>query len=484
MADSRFAAVDLGASSGRVIAATVGAGQLHLQEAHRFVNGPVELPDGLHWDILGLYREVLTGLRRAGESGSVAGIGIDSWGVDYGLLGPGNILLGNPFHYRDPRSNAYYADGDLLGQTRVGGAELFRANGLQHMPINTVYQLAAERSGPLLPLAERLLFIPDLLGYWLTGRQVAERTIASTSGLLDARTGGWAQGITNALGLPDGLLPPVSAPGDELGGLVAPARQETGLGDRVEVTTVGSHDTASAVLGVPAESDEFAYISCGTWALTGVEIESPVLDDRALAANFTNETGVDDTIRFLRNSMGLWVLSESVATWRRAGLTAELPALLAAAAALPTGGPTFDVDAAEFLPPGDMPARVVDACRASGGPVPHGAAEIVRCIIDSLAATLARDVHNASALTGRKVRTIHLVGGGARNALLCQLTADLAGLPVVAGPVEATAIGNVLVQARTHGVLAGDRFALRELIRRTQELTRYEPRTRRTGGAQ
>ncbi len=349
-------------------------------------------------------------------------------------------------------------------------------------PINTVYQLAAERAGVLLPLATDLLFVPDLLAFWLTGRKVAERTIASTSGLLDARTGDWSADVVTALGLRDGLLPPVVAPGTELGRLRAEVRAETGLGEDVRVTTVGSHDTASAVLGVPAVDDEFAYISCGTWALTGVEIDAPVLDQRVRAANFTNEAGVDSTIRFLRNSMGLWILSGAVSTWQRAGSPAALPELLAAAAELPAGGPTFDVDAAEFLPPGDMPARVVAACRAAGGSVPGSPAEIVRSIVDSLARTLARDVQSAADLTGRDVRRIHLAGGGARNALLCQLTADFAGLPVEAGPVEATAIGNVLVQARTHGVLSGDRFALRELIRRTQSLTRYEPRPRAQGG--
>lgn len=465
MTSDRFAAIDLGASSGRVMAARVGPSRLELHEAHRFPNGPVELADGLHWDIVGLYREILLGLR---QTGPVSGLAIDSWAIDYGLIGAGGALVGTPFHYRDPRAEAAVP----RFQRALSAETLFAINGLQHLPFTTVYQLAADT---LLHAAETLLLIPDLLGFWLTGRRVAELTNASTTGLLDARTRSWSRTVRDALHLDGDLLPAILAPGEDIGGLRRSVLAETGLDPSTRLSAVGSHDTASAVVGVPATDPDFAYISCGTWALAGVEVEAPLLTEASRAANFTNEVGVDGTVRFLRNVMGLWILQETLATWRRAGASDDLPALLRAAGELAGGGPTFDVDSAEFLPPGDMPARVVAACRRVGQRPPRTPPETVRSIVDSLALALARTVREAAALSGRTVSRIHLVGGGARNALLCQHLADASGTPVIAGPVEATAIGNVLVQARTHGVLSGDLFALRDLVRRTAIVTTYSP---------
>jgi rhamnulokinase len=462
-----FAAVDLGASSGRVMLGRVGpehSDHIELTEVHRFRNGGVRLPDGLYWDVLGLYTDVLTGLRAAAREEHLAGLAVDSWAVDYGLLDAHGTLQGNPRHYRDPRTDAVIDD----VHAKLDPARLYGVTGLQFLPFNTLYQLAAE---PALD-GRRALLVPDLLGYWLTGRQVAEETNASTTGLLDARTGGWSPPLLEALGLPHGLLPDVIAAGEVLAPLTAEVGAEIGVDYALPVTTVGSHDTASAVVGVPAETDRFGYISCGTWGLVGVELDAPVLTEDSRKANFTNERGVDGTIRYLRNVMGLWLLSESMRTWDLRGRGLELGDLLLAAAALPAGGPRIDPDDPVFLPPGDMPERII---RAAGLRDPEPAA-VVRCILDSLAVAFAAAMADAERLSGRPVEVVHLVGGGSQNALLCQLTADAMGRPVVAGPVEATALGNVLVQARTHGVLSGDLAALRGRVRAASRLHRYEPR--------
>lgn len=462
------AAVDLGASSGRVMLGRVAPGRLELTEVHRFRNGAVRLPDGLYWDVLGLYQDVLIGIRDAArQDGDLAGIGIDSWAVDYGLLDHRGALIGNPRHYRDPRTAAVL---DTVHH-RVPAAELYAVNGLQHLPFNTLYQFTAE---PDLS-GRRALLIPDLLGYWLTGQQVAERTNASTTGLLDATTGGWSPELLAALELPAGLLPPVVPPGTTVGELTADVRAETGLDQPVPVTTVGSHDTASAIVGVPAVDPNFAYISCGTWGLVGVELNAPVLTEAGRAANFTNEAGVDGTIRYLRNVMGLWILSETLRTWGLRGDTGSLAQRLAEAATVPPGGPVFDPDAPEFLPPGDMPARIAAACRATGQREPQTPGEVVRCILDSLAVAFAARIRDAQTLSGQPVEVIHMVGGGSRNELLCQLTADATGRPVVAGPVEATALGNVLVQARTHGALSGDLWDLRAALRGAVSTRTFHP---------
>ena len=350
-------------------------------------------------------------------------------------------------------------------------ARLYELTGVQFLPFSTLYQLAAERR---LEAGWQALLTPDLLGYWLTGVRAAEQTIASTTGLLDARTGDWAPEVLDGLGLPTGLLPDVVPPGRVLAGMTEPVRAELGLDHELLVSTVGSHDTASAVVGVPAVTPRFGYVSCGTWGLVGVELDAPVLTEAGRLANFTNERGVDGTIRYLRNVMGLWLLGESLRTWNRRGLGVELGAVLAAAAALPPGGPRIDPDDPAFLPPGDMPARIALAAER---PIEDSPEVVVRCILDSLALAFAAAIDDAERLSGQPVEVVHLVGGGARNALLCQLTADAAGRPVLAGPVEATALGNLLVQARTHGAIGGDLAALRARVRAATHLDRYEPRT-------
>lgn len=462
----RLAAVDLGASSGRVMAGTVGPDRLTLEEVRRFPNGGVRAGSTLYWDILGIHREMLAGIQ---EAGPVEGIGIDSWAVDYGLLDATGALLGNPVHYRDSRTDG------ILGRVleTVPARELYDVTGLQQLPFNTLYQLLSERDR--LGAAETMLLIPDLLAYWLTGQAGAERTNASTTQLYDVRARTWATALADRVGIPSRLLPPLRDPGERIGTLLPGLADELAL-PRLPVVAVGSHDTASAVVAVPAEpGTNVAYISSGTWSLVGLELDEPELGQAALEANFTNEGGVDGTIRFLRNVMGLWVLTESLRTWGARGRTADLAGLLAAAAEAPPLAAVVDIDAPSFLPPGDMPARIEQACRATGQRPPESPAGFVRCIVDSLALAYRRTVRQAAELAGRTVDVVHVVGGGARNELLCRLTADACGVPVLAGPVEAAALGNVLVQSRALGADLPDLAAMRALVRRTQPLRRYLP---------
>jgi rhamnulokinase len=466
------AAVDLGASSGRVMVARVGPERLDLNEAHRFANRPVRTAGRLHWDVLGLYAGVLDGLRAAGrDAGRLDGIGIDSWAVDYGLLDADGSLLGNPLHYRDARHETAVP----AVHAAVGATELYRISGLQHLPFNTVFQLAAARGSAQFTAARQMLLVPDLFAHWLTGAVGAELTNASTTGLLDVTTRDWAWELIDRLELPRALFPPIRQPGERLGELRDDVLAETGLPGPVPVLAVGSHDTASAVVGVPASAERFAYISCGTWSLVGVELEKPVLTEESRTAGFTNELGVDGTVRYLHNVMGLWLLQESQRTWAAAGLVSDLPDLLAAAAQVSPFTAVVDADDPAFLAPGDMPARIAEACRRTGQTVPSSQAETVRCILDSLALAYRRTLRRAAELSGRDIEVVHLVGGGARNRLLCQLTADACGLPVVAGPVEAAALGNALVQARGLGALSGGLPELRALVRSTQDVEVYRP---------
>lgn len=465
----RFAAVDLGASGGRVVVGEVGPDQLAVTGVHRFPNRPVRLPDGLHWDVLGLFRNVLDGLAAAGRGGPVSSIGVDTWAVDYGLLDAEGALLGNPYHYRDSRTDGV--------PERVHGnrlhASLYGENGLQLLPFNTIYQLAAASGTPLLVAARTLLLVPDLIVHWLTGAVGAELTNASTTGLLDVRSQQWSAALCDLVGLDRDLLPGLWHPGQVVGRLLPEVAQETGLPMSTPVTAVGSHDTASAVVAVPMDPCRAAYVSLGTWGLVGVELESPVLTEESRQAGFTNELGVDGRVRYLRNVMGLWLLQESLRAWNRD----DLSGLLSAAAQLPTGGPQFDVDDPRLLPPGDMPARIAELLEEGGQSPPRDPAGLVRSIVDSLAVAFARSVQAAAALSGTDVGVVHVVGGGSQNALLCQQLANASGLPVLAGPVEATALGNLLVQARAHGAITGSLEALRDLVRRTHELQTFCPRS-------
>jgi rhamnulokinase len=467
-----FGAIDIGASGGRVMAAVVRPEGITLTPVHRFPNGAEERDGHLRWDIGRLFDEVLLGLAKLGSRyPGVVSVGIDTWAVDYALLDAAGQLLAAPVAYRDERTSAAVDEVHRVADPET----LYRVNGLQFLPFNTLYQLRAEQQGPLWARARHALLIPDLLGYWLTGSLRTEITNASTTGLLDARTRRWSETLLGELDLPRDLFPPLVEPGQVVGTLTTAVAARTGLDPATTVVAVGSHDTASAVVGVPATTPGFAYVSSGTWSLVGVELDQPVLTDEARAANFTNEGGVDGRVRFLRNVGGLWLLQESLRTWRERGDRADQAALLAEAARRPAGGPTVDVDDPQFLAPGDMPARIDRACRASGGPGCADQAAVVRCILDSLAVAYARTVRQASELAARPVEVIHIVGGGSQNELLCQLTADLSGLPVLSGPVEATALGNVMVQARAAGALSGDLEVLRRGLSDQVELRRYRP---------
>ncbi|RYV51165.1 rhamnulokinase [Pengzhenrongella frigida] len=475
-----FAAVDLGASSGRVLVGHLADGRLHTVEASRFANRPVSVPAGdrtaLRWDVLRLWRGVLAGLRVAGhEHGPVRSVGIDTWAVDHGLLDADGALLGNPVHYRDERTSGVpervFAE--------LPPAELYALTGVQFQPFNTIFQLGATAGTAQLAAARRMLLMPDLLGYWLAGVEVTELTNASTTGLLDATTRTWSARAVAALSAATGvdagpLLAPLVAPGHVLGPLRPHLAAELALAG-TELVAVGSHDTASAVAAVPMDPARAAYISSGTWSLVGVELAAPVLSEASRAANFTNELGVDGTVRYLRNVAGLWLLSESLRTWAAQGRPADLVALLAAAAHVSPLACVVDVDDPAFTPPGDMPARIAAAARRTGQRPPADEAATVRCILDSLALGYRRAIRQAADLSGRQIDVVHVVGGGARNRLLCQLTADATGLPVVAGPVEGTAMGNLLVQAWATGALPGGLPAIREVVAASSDLTRWEP---------
>ncbi|WP_410875987.1 rhamnulokinase [Nocardia sp. A7] len=469
------AAVDLGATSGRVMLARVGPGRISMRQVVRFANDPLPLWHGdreaLHWDLPGLYRHVANGLAEASrlEPGLLSA-GIDSWAVDYGLL-RGGAPLNLPYHYRDTRT----ADVVDAVHMVVDQAELYRRNGLQFLPFNTVYQLAADKLAGTLEVADSALLIPDLLGYWLTGTAVTERTNASTTGLLGL-DGAWDVELRRRLALPD-LFPDVVEPGTPLGPVLPGVATAFGLDSSFTLSTVASHDTASAVAAVPMAPESAAYISCGTWGLVGMELPAPLVGDAGRSANFTNEAGLDGRTRFLRNVMGLWLLSESVRHWQRTDSTVDLSRLLAAAATAPAPAAVFDVDDPLFRAPGDIPDRIAAWYAGRDLPVPDSPVRMVRAIVESLAVAFAAGVREAAELTGVAVRTIHLVGGGARNTLLCRLVAEHAGTPVLAGPVEATSLGNILVQARTHGLLRGDVDALRAEVRTAFPPRRYEPRT-------
>jgi rhamnulokinase len=465
-----YVAVDLGAESGRVLRGTLDEGRLTVAEVHRFANRPVQLPTGLHWDVLGLYEEVRTGLAAAAAEGHVDGVGIDAWGNDFALLDRAGRLVGNPFHYRDPRTRGM----PEAVAARVGAAEIYRITGTPGLPITTASQLLAMEHSPVLDIADRLMMLPDLFAYWLTGTRQSEQTIASTSQLFDVRERRWAVDVVEKLGLPAGLFADeVVPPGTPVGTLRA------GVVDRLDgvaVTAVAGHDTASAVAAVPGTAP-IAYVASGTWCLAGLELPEPVLTEDARRAGFSNELGVGDTVRFLRNGTGLWLLQRCRAAW--GGATAPGYAdLTRAAAAEPTSTTLIDPDDPRFLAHGDMPARIEQYCRETGQRPPSRPPEMVRCILDSLACRQRWALERAESLAGSRAGVIHLVGGGAASEVLCQLTADVVDRPVSAGPVEATGVGNLLVQAWAAGEI-GSVAELREVVRRSLPPRRHEPGTAR-----
>ncbi|MFO0881030.1 MAG: rhamnulokinase family protein [Gemmataceae bacterium] len=469
----KFLAFDLGAESGRGILGLFDGKQLSLEVIHRFPNGAVRTLDSLHWDVLRLHGEMVHAMRLcAGKVGEIDSLGIDTWGVDFGLLGKDGSLLGNPRHYRDPHTEG------ILEQAfgRVPRQEIFRQTGIQFMRFNSLFQLLAmQRDGSsLLDAARHLLFMPDLFHYFLTGLKVNELTDASTSQMLDPTTGSWASGLVAAFGLPTTLLGSLVKPGTVLGPLRSTVAAETGL-PPVSVVATATHDTAAAVAAVPSRGDQWAYISSGTWSLMGVELTAPRVDATALAANFTNELGFGGTVRFLKNIMGLWLVQECRRAWERSGQTLGYDELMRLAAEAAPFGSVVDPDHNSFILPASMPEALAAFCRKSKQPAPDNIGATVRCALESLALRYRWVLEKLEAITGQPLKVIHIVGGGSQNQLLCQLTADCCGRPVVAGPVEATAIGNVLVQAIGLGVL-GSLAEAREVVRNSFDVVTYEPR--------
>lgn len=479
MADNVYLAVDLGASGGRVLAGLLDGGRLQIEEVHRFDNGPVAAAGSLFWDLLGLWTQVQEGLRasRARYGRRIRSVGVDTWGVDFALLGRGDTLLGNPYSYRDPRTSG------LMEQAfaRVSREEIFAATGLQFMQFNTLYQLLAMRlaRSPLLEVAERLLMIPDLFHWLLTGVKSNEFTNATTTQFFDPTTGDWATSLLARLDLPAHILGEIADPGTTLGPLRGEVAAETGL-SRVEVVLPGTHDTASAVTAVPAgggdaQRPDWCYVSSGTWSLMGVEAPRPVTTLKCLELTFTNEGGVGRNVRLLKNITGLWLVQECRRTWARQGKSYSWDELARLAAAAPPRAALIDPDHASFQAPGDMPEAIRSFCQRTGQAPPESEGAIVRTAIESIALKHRYVLAGLEELIGGKIRTIHIVGGGTRNRALCQATADACQRPLAAGPVEATAIGNVMVQAIADGEASSIGQA-RELIRASFPLENYEPR--------
>ncbi len=486
---STYIAIDLGAESGRVIAGTLDGGRVRVEELRRFANVPVRTPDGLHWDPVHLYAEALAGLRAAGQAygGRIAGVGVDSWAVDYGLLDDDGRLLGVPYHYRDARTDGVREEVDRT----VSPGEQYARTGIAQLPFNTLYQLVAQRRGGdrTLELARTLLMIPDLLHYWLSGERATEYTNASTTGMLGVDRA-WAEDMLARLDLPSHILLPPRQPGTALGPLRPAVRAECGLGP-APVILPATHDTASAVAAVPigasspdgqsqGEGQGHVYISSGTWSLLGLELGHPVLGEEARLAGFTNEGGVGGAYRFLTNIMGLWLVQECRRAWTRTGRDwgyEELTAGAAAAAAARVPGVVIDADDPAFLHPDDMPAALAAYLRSTGQEpgVAGDPITLVRALLEGLALAYRAGLERAERLAGVRVGTIHIVGGGARNSLLCQLTADACRRPVLAGPVEATALGNVLVQALGVGEIR-DLAEVHAVAGASAELALYEPR--------
>ena len=444
MAKTNYLALDLGAESGRAIVGTWDGRKLALQEVHRFANGPVNINGRLHWDALRLFSEMKAGLKKAwAETGGLASLGVNTWGVDFCLLDARGELLGNPVHYRDSRT-----DGMLdAAFRRVPRAAIYRATGNQFMQLNTLFQLLAltRAKSPQLAAAERLLFMPDLFNYWFTGRMITERTIASTSQCLNPRTGRWAADLLKQLGIDRRILGALTEPGSVVGPLSAAIAAEVGARG-LKVVTPGGHDTALAVAAVPAGTKHYAYLSSGTWSLMGMELDRPVVTDASLKYNFTNEGGVCNTIRFLKNISGLWLVQECRRTWAAAGTALDYAELTRQAAQAPSLVAFVDPNHADFLSAGDMPARIQQFCKRTGQRVPATRGAIVRTALESLAMKYRWVLERLAELTGQSAEVLHIVGGGTQNKLLNQLAANALGRPVITGPIEATAVGNILMQ--------------------------------------
>ena len=463
-------AIDLGAESGRAILGRFDGERIGIEELHRFANEPVRLPSGLHWDAPRLFREIVRSLEIAAASGiRPAGIAVDTWGLDFGLLDGQGALLGLPHHYRDTQTAGMLE----RARERIDDDRLYALTGCRIVPLNTLFQLLAHEGRAMLGCAETLLLMPDLMSYWLSGEIAAERTIASTTELYDPHSGDWCDEMIAALGIPRRLFPAIQSPCTVRGTIRSELAAEHGAPAGLPVIAVAAHDTGSAFVSVTSGPASLV-VSSGTWSLTGIETREPVITPEAMAANFTNEAGVGGTNRFLRNAAGMWLIQECRRAWSREGRAYSYDELTALADAAPPFGPVIDPDDPVFLPPGDMPARIRAFCERTGQPVPGSEGEVLRCVLESLALTYRALAENVRRLTGRAIETVHIIGGGSRNALHCRLTAGAAGLPVLAGPVEATAIGNVMAQALALGAVSS-LAEIRDVIRRSFAPVRYEP---------
>jgi rhamnulokinase len=466
-----MAAVDLGAESGRVAIGSFDGARLSVREAHRFANASVSLDGSLYWDVEQLRRDVVDGLRAAGRDAPVDSLAVDSWGVDFGLLDAKDELVGRPRHYRDARRSE--ATAHVFA--RVPSRELYERTGIQLLPINTIFELAgmASAGDAALGAAETLLMIPDLFHLWLCGSKTTEFTNATTTQCYDPRGGAWATDLLQRLDIPTTLFPEIVSPATVLGSLSPAASVETGL-DGALVVAVATHDTGSAVAAVPFADEGSAFLSIGTWSLVGIEVGRPVIGDESFAANLTNEGGVGGTFRLLRNVTGLWLLNECRRSWAEEGKELGFDQLVSLAADVPPFLAFIDPNAEVFLEPGDMPSRIREFCRQTGQREPAGVGELMRCILESLALKHAETIDLLHDVNGSTPSTLHIVGGGARNALLCAWTANAAGVPVLAGPEEATVVGNLLVQAMALGEIESLAEA-RDVVRASFEPVVYEP---------
>jgi rhamnulokinase len=474
-----YLAVDIGASSGRHVLGHFDGQRLQLEEVFRFENGPVEVAGSLHWDLLGQWSQVCQGLRAAGSKSSdqITSVGVDTWGVDFGLLGRGDVLLGNPYHYRDGRTNGMMEKAFSI----VPKDEIFQYTGLQFMQFNTLYQLLAMKLGnsPLLDAAETLLMMPDLFHWLMTGVKSNEMTDVSTSQSYNPIKGDWAWALLEKFGLPTRIFGRISQPGTRLGPLRKNLAAEPGLG-AMQVVLPGTHDTASAVMAVPAASKpgqrpDWCYISLGTWALMGIESPQPAVTEQVQQLAFTNEGGVGGTTRLLRNIAGLWLVQECRRIWNQSGEKFSWDDLTKLAAAQPPLKSFVNPDASELLAPSDMPEAIRAFCKHTGQDVPGEKGAILRCALESIAMKFRQVLGMCEQLSGGRIETIHIVGGGTQNRQLCQFAADACARRVVAGPIEATATGNIMMQA----VAAGDVSSIaqaREVIRSSFEVEQYEPK--------
>jgi rhamnulokinase len=460
MATRTVLAIDLGAESGRVMAAHWDGATIRMEEVHRFPNVSVVANKTRYWNFLGLWSHIQQGIDK-GQRHQPASLGVDTWAVDFGLLDRRGELIGNVVHYRDART-----DGMMEAVfARVPQHEVFAQTGIQFMQLNTLYQLMSlvETQSPLLEIAETFLTVPDLLNYWLTGEKACEFTNATTTQAYNTRTHRWADNLLERLNIPRRMFPTIIQPGTQLGHYEA-----------IPVIAPATHDTGSAVAGVPASGTNYAYLSSGTWSLLGLETNNATVNEAAFNANVTNEGGVYGTFRLLKNVMGLWLLQQCRATWSAQGDDYEYAALTEMAEPAPPLVCLIDPDNSVFLPPGDHPHYILEMCQRTGQPVPESKGAIVRCVLESLAIKYRYVLDKLISLTGQTVDVIHIIGGGSQNQLLCQMTANATGRVVLAGPVEATALGNALVQFITLGELS-DIAQARQMAARSSQLARYEP---------